>query len=212
MKIKQLLLGALVAFPLFFSAQIDGHDCGFDDIYERMQKNEPQAYEDFKKNQDELNVFIKNYIAQQKLEGAKKSAATYTIPVVFHVLHDGGPENISYEQILSAIDRLNECFNGQNPELSSIQSVFSPLTVNMGVEFKLAKRAPNGACFNGVTRTKSPATFGGNESEQLQAIINGNDVYRGTWRSDEYLNIFVVSTLASAGAAAYAYFPSGDGV
>jgi PKD repeat protein len=211
MKIKQLLLGALVAFPLFFSAQIDGHDCGFDDIYERMQKNEPQAYEDFKKNQDELNVFIKNYIAQQKLDGAKKSASTYTIPVVFHVLHDGGPENISYEQILSAIDRLNECFNGLNPELSSIQSVFSPITVNMGVEFKLAKRAPNGACFNGVTRTKSSATFGGNESEQLQAIINGNDVYRGTWRSDEYLNIFVVSKLASEGAAAYAYFPSGTG-
>ncbi len=211
MKIKQLLLGALVAFPLFFSAQIDGHDCGFDDIYERMQKNEPQAYEDFKKNQDELNVFIKNYIAQQKLDGAKKSASSYTIPVVFHVLHDGGDENISYEQIVSAVDRLNECFNGTNPEIAQVQPVFLPLVDNIGVNFKLAKRAPDGSCFNGVTRTKSSATSTPDQNEQLQAIISGNDVYNGVWRSDRYLNIFVVKTLASAGAAAYAYFPSGDG-
>lgn len=212
MKLKFLLFSVFVVSLSFVSnAQIDDHHCGFDDIYEKMKENNPKSWNEFLESHNSILEATKNIIAQQKIDGAKKSSATYTIPVVFHVLHNGGPENISYEQIESAIDRLNECFNGYNPELSTIQSVFQPYTVNMGVEFKLAKKAPNGACFNGVTRTKSPETESGDESGQLNAIINGNDVYNGIWESRDYLNIFVVKTLASAGAAAYAYFPSGDG-
>jgi PKD repeat protein len=211
MKLKKLLIGMFISLPFITVAQEIPHHCAFDEVYEQMHQDNPQAWEDFRAQQDELNLFIKNYVAQQKLEGAKKSSSTYTIPVVFHVLHNDGPENISYEQILSAVDRLNECFNGTNAETATVNPVFLPLIDNIGVTFKLAKRAPDGSCFNGVTRTKSAETFSGNESSQLSAIINGNDVFRGTWRSDQYLNIFVVNTLGSAGAAAYAYFPSGDG-
>ncbi|MFP5470084.1 MAG: M43 family zinc metalloprotease [Bacteroidia bacterium] len=208
MKLKFLLFSAFFAlFSAVSFSQIDGHHCGFDDIYDKMKQNNPEEWQEYLDAHGSILEATKKMIAEQKLSGAKKSAATYTIPVVFHVLHNGGPENISYAQIESAIDRLNECFNGYNPELSTIQSVFTPLTVNMGVEFKLAKRAPNGACFNGVTRTKSEETESGDESAQLNAIKTGNDVYQGEWPTDEYLNIFVVKTLASAGAAAYAYFP-----
>jgi PKD repeat protein len=211
MKLKKLLIWAILALPFINVAQEEiPHHCAFDEIYEQLQKDDPEAWEQIKIEREELNEFIREHIAQQKIAGAAQKSS-YTIPVVFHVLHDGGPENISYEQILSAIDRLNECFNGTNAEVATVNPVFTPLIDNIGVNFKLAKRAPDGTCFNGVTRTKSPETFSGNESSQLNAIINGNDVFRGIWRSDQYLNIFVVNTLGSAGAAAYAYFPSGDG-
>jgi PKD repeat protein len=210
MKLKKLLIWALLALPFINVAQEIPHHCAFDEIYEQLQKDDPEAWEQIRIEREELNEFIREHIAQQKIAGAAQKSS-YTIPVVFHVLHDGGPENISYEQILSAVDRLNECFNGTNSEVATVNSVFTPLIDNIGVNFKLAKRAPDGSCFNGVTRTKSPETFSGNESSQLNAIINGNDVFRGIWRSDQYLNIFVVNTLGSAGAAAYAYFPSGDG-
>jgi hypothetical protein len=214
MKIKQLFLSAILSLPFLLFAQIDGHHCAFDEVRQKMYHENHEEWLNMKIEEEKAKKFAQKYFEQKQQERAngviKKKSTTpkYIIPVVFHVLHNGGPENISDAQILSAIDRLNECFKGQNPELSTVMDVFIPLTTDLDIEFKLAKRAPNGACFNGITRTKSPETNSGNESSQLSAIINGNDVYNGTWPTEEYLNIFVVNTLSSPGAAAYAYYPS----
>ena len=40
----------------------------------------------------------------------------YKIPVVFHVLHNGGPENISRDQIEDAVAILNRDYRLQNCE------------------------------------------------------------------------------------------------
>lgn len=219
---KQKLL-SLFAFTLFvtnfLNAQIDGHHCGFDEHRENIQLNHEGEWAKMKSQEDQLNGFIEKFVAEKqrlraegKLPQKKSSAPKYTIPVVVHVLHDGGPENISDEQIYSAIDRLNECFQGLNPELASVQPEFTALTTTLDIEFKLATKAPDGSCFKGITRTKSSQTNSGDEAAQLNAIISGNDVYNGNWPQNEYLNIFTVNTLGSAGAAAYAYFPSNTGM
>ena len=44
------------------------------------------------------------------------NAQSYIIPVVVHVLHQGGPENISDAQILDAMRILNEDYNKQNAD------------------------------------------------------------------------------------------------
>ena len=134
----------------------------------------------------------------------------YTIPLVFHVLHNGGVENISRQQIEDAVVILNRDFRRQNPDANTVQPTFSGMPADIEIEFELANKAPNGQCFSGITRTLSPLTnSGANGSNQVSAIIAGNDVYNGTWPGNMYLNIFVVND-ALSGAAGYTTNPNNN--
>jgi len=76
------------------------------------------------------------------------------------------------------------------------------------VEFVLATKAPNGACFKGITRTYSSLSYQGNDGgDQVDAIKTGNDVFQGEWPSNKYLNIFICGNIG--GAAGYTYKPGG---
>lgn len=137
----------------------------------------------------------------------------YTIPVVFHVLHNGGAENISREQILDALAILNRDFRLQNADANTVHFDFNasnPANVaqpgDVEIEFVLATKAPNGACFSGITRTLSPLSYEGDDGgDQVAAIVNGNDVYQGQWPGNKYLNFFVCGNIG--GAAGYTYRP-----
>ena len=41
---------------------------------------------------------------------AQKSAAPYTLPVVFHIIHNNGLENLPDDRILAALDQVNDAF------------------------------------------------------------------------------------------------------
>lgn len=155
---------------------------------------------------------------QQHFEEMQNSAPTrgtiYRIPVVFHVLHNNGVENISREQILDALDILNRDFRLQNADAANVHFDFNasnPSAVcepsDVEIEFVLATKAPNGACFSGITRTASVLSYDGSDgSDQVDAIIAGNDVYQGQWPGNKYLNIFVCGDIG--GAAGYTYQPN----
>lgn len=143
----------------------------------------------------------------KKGEGSTK-ALVYTIPVVFHVLHNGGAENISKEQIMSALDILNRDYAMLNADTISIQPAFQGIRSKVDIRFVLATKAPNGACFSGITRTQSIATSNGADGDaQVSAIVAGNDVYNGQWPGNKYLNIFIC--LDIGGAAGYTTNPAG---
>lgn len=139
----------------------------------------------------------------------------YKIPVVFHVLHNGGVENISREQILDALAIMNRDFRLQNADANTVHFDFNasnPSAVcepsDVEIEFVLATKAPNGACFSGITRTQSALSYQGDDGgDQVDAIIAGNDVYQGQWPGNKYMNIFVCGDIG--GAAGYTYKPSG---
>ena len=131
----------------------------------------------------------------------------FKIPVVFHVLHNGGEENTSEEQILNALEVINRDFRLQNPDTSDINVLFKPIMGDVEIEFVMARKAPDGSCFRGYTRTFSPLTFeGDNGQAQVQAIQNGNDVFQGNWSSYSYLNVFIVAD--AGGAGGYTNYPS----
>ena len=135
----------------------------------------------------------------------------YKIPIVFHVLHNGGPENIPEEQILNALYILNRDFRLQNADTADVLPTFKPIMGDVEVEFVLATKAPNGQCFRGYTRTESPLAFQGDDGGmQVDAIRNGNDVYQGNWPAKEYLNVFVVAD-AGEGIGGYTNYPFGNG-
>src|SRR5947207_520790 len=52
--------------------------------------------------------------------GAAPPAGPTTIPVVVHVIHRGGAENISDDQIKSQIDVLNRDYRKTNPDNASV--------------------------------------------------------------------------------------------
>ena len=139
----------------------------------------------------------------------KVTGVIYTIPVVFHVLHNNGSENVSDAQIQDAFNILNRDFRLLNADANSVVSAFTGMPSDAEVEFKLATVAPDGSCFDGITRTQSSLTNNGSSGQnQVNAIISGNNVYNGVWAHNKYLNIYITNDLG--GAAGYTFLPNGN--
>jgi PKD repeat protein len=143
-------------------------------------------------------------------KGGSEKATIYKIPVVFHVLHMNGVENISDEQILDALALLNRDYRKQNADTANVHPDFAGMPADIEIEFVLATKAPNGNCFKGITRTYNTISYDGSDGgNQVDAIVAGNDVYQGQWPGNKYMNVFICGEIG--GAAGYTYNPSGWG-
>ena len=143
-------------------------------------------------------------------KGGSEKATVYKIPVVFHVLHMNGVENISDEQILDALALLNRDYRKLNADTANVHPDFAGMPADIEIEFVLATKAPNGNCFKGITRTYNTISYDGSDGgNQVDAIVAGNDVYQGQWPGNKYMNIFICGEIG--GAAGYTYNPSGWG-
>ncbi len=134
--------------------------------------------------------------AQDVLARGAQDSELYVIPVVFHVIHDNGPENISNEQIHNAMAILNRDFRKLNSDTAQIVAGFVDVAADIDVEFRLAKRDPQGNCHSGINRIQDDLTYvGDNEMKQL---IN--------WPRESYMNVYVAAE--AGGAAGYTNYPS----
>jgi hypothetical protein len=113
----------------------------------------------------------------------------YTIPVVVHVLHQNGIENISDAQIYNALELANNVFD--LTPMPVVDPPFDVLVADMEVRLCLASIDPSGAPTAGIERIETPLTEQGGEPE---SYLNG-------WPPDRYLNIWVVSTITTGQAA-----------
>lgn len=127
--------------------------------------------------------------------GYERGGEEYVIPVVFHVIHQNGTENISDAQLIDAVRILNEDFNKENPDWPNARAQFQDRVADVGIRFRLAQRDPDGNCTNGITRTVSPLTFVG-DYEMTQLI---------QWPREHYMNVWVGA--AANGAAGYTNYP-----
>ena len=206
MKSKIFILSFLVSFCYIGRAQVtvsSDNWCKTAQLMNEMRNNPETSH--VLEHDDTIR-------AQELVNGqTAPKGVIYKIPVVFHVLHNGGPENISEEQILNALYILNRDFRLQNPDTAEVLAAFQPIMGDVELEFVLALKAPNGQCFRGYTRTESPLAFQGDDGGmQVDAIRNGNDVYQGNWPAKDYLNIFVVAS-AGEGIGGYTNYPYGNG-
>ena len=117
------------------------------------------------------------------------------IPIVFHIIHFNGPENISNDQIYNAVEVLNRDFRALNEDQSQVVDDFTDIIADVEIEFRLAKKDPYGNCHPGITRTVSQLTFEG--EDDVKNLVS--------WPRDMYLNVWVCED--AAGAAGYAYLP-----
>ena len=166
--------------------------CGQTIAREKYLKQHPELVNNFiNQNKEELS--------QNKLNISQNVSAVplYTIPVVFHILHVGGIENISDAQILSQMAILNRDYQKQNADTISVVPGFTNNIANVGVAFKLATKDPNGNCTNGIIRHYDVNTNWDSDNFSLFAY---------TWPRDRYLNIYIVKKIIGMDGA-YAFLP-----
>lgn len=125
-----------------------------------------------------------------------------TIPVVVHVIHQNGPENLSQQDILQGIQNLNDAYANTG--------LYEPLYgVDTEISFCLAVRDPQGNFTSGIDRIQSPLT--NMTLETQDAAVKA----LGIWDPTKYLNIWLVAEINSISAgpnvAGYATFPSSHG-
>lgn len=171
-------------------SQSDLH-CGTSIVMKKYFQVNPQ------KNQ---HILDKNL---HRLNNPKKqiNTSSFTIPIVFHVLHLNGAENISDNQVKDALRILNRDFAKMNPDTINIIPEFKQLADSSKIQFALATLDPNGNCTNGIIHYYDTDTDWNENSPTL---------YQYTWDPTKYLNVYIVRTITLSsgfGAAGYTYFP-----
>lgn len=181
-------LALLLGLSLSILAKAQQPQCGTDQAMHQLFTAKPELREQFLKNEamyDRMTPSVD-----------KDGNTVYIIPVVFHVLHQNGPENISDAQIEDGIRILNRDMRKLNADTADVIDLFKPLVSDIKIEFRLATIDPNGNCTNGIDRIYSSRTTWANDSAKLNP-----------WPREKYLNIWTAQHL-STGWAAYAYYPS----
>ena len=160
--------------------------CGATAEQERYFAEHPGAREAQKAFYQQLEA---RAALQQRGTVGTTGSPDITIPVVVHVIHAGGAENISDRQINSAIDQLNTDYQKLNADTANTLPLFQPIAASLGFRFRLAKKDPTGNCTTGITRHYAPNLVNDNQSGAVQAV--------SIWDRDRYLNIWVVGSIGT---------------
>lgn len=174
---------ALTGF-LAGTANAQLQQCKTDELRAEAVKNNPSLLIE----EGRAFEFIKKYVREHAHE---KDGQVYRIPVVYHVIHQYGTENITDAQLLDQLRIINLDFRHINSDTNQVVPEFKGIAADSKIEFRLATIDPFGNCTNGIERIVSAETFKGGDGARLNP-----------WPRDKYLNIWVNANLG--GAAGYA--------
>jgi hypothetical protein len=164
----------------------------------RQLKNPNKETKDQFENWMQQGLSLRQFQTQR----TERTKATYTIPVVVHIIHYGEPvgtgTNISDAQIQSQISVLNKDFQRLNSDANLTPAEFLPVAGSIDIQFVLAKQDPLGAPTNGIVRVLGT---------QTGWTINENNIFKSLsyWPAENYLNIWVVKF--NDNTFGYAQFP-----
>jgi PKD repeat protein len=187
MRLYFTITAILTLFFLSAISQKTIKRCFSAEMNERALQKQPGL----KQTIDQLDAYSRTYVASESDRSVNK-----IIPVVFHVIHNYGSENVSKEQILNALEILNKDFQLLNEDQTLVDVDFQSRIANVGLEFRLAKLDPQGNCTEGITRTASELT--NSAEDNVKDLIS--------WPSNKYLNVWVVNEIAF-NAGGYSYLP-----
>lgn len=198
MKTKLFLL-IFFLFCIDISAQ--EHFCRVKEENDIIYRENPSSL----KEKNAFDKFSREFATKEKNKSNQKRTATYTIPVVFHVY--GSTQNgatVTYEKIVTALQKVNEDFNGLNDDYNSVEPFFQGMRGTLNIEFKLAKLTPTGACTTGVVfhPVKKGYGNGGGYDQQIQ---------EDAWDNYKYMNVYIQSDLYNDGGtnnSGVAWYPN----
>ncbi|MEQ1747527.1 MAG: M43 family zinc metalloprotease [Saprospiraceae bacterium] len=187
MYLKLLVLASSIVQQIPLQAQNPLEPCGFGVVMQMMQQHDPN-----------YQISLQNFDEERAEQTSCENNTPYLIPVVFHVLHNNGPENISEAQIDEALAQLNLQFAGGEGGF------------NTQIQFTRARIDPNGNCTSGINRifTDNPDVVYGDYDLDV-AMKN-----LSRWPANRYINIWVVRCIVpdndcsdNNGIGGYAYLP-----
>ena len=214
---KKLFLPILISIFCIPNLANSQGICG---TYDGYLQDEINKYPAFYKSIEEKNIQLeqKNKELVSNLNEKGNNGEKKIIPVVVHIVHNFGAENVTDADVDYALEQLNKNINRQADNMLSTPDVFAAVSGSANVEFRLAKLAPScDTCplspTNGIVRIHSELT---NVPEPRNLVKS-----LSYWNSYQYFNIWVVSSLPPTSDGntllGYAQFPwsgsmSTDGV
>lgn len=188
------IIPALVASLFIFSSALYAQDykhCYTTEVYNQLIKDHPEI----SKTQSDLEQYTQQF-SERISSSSHVTGTVYIIPIVFHIIHNNGPENISDSQVEDQVRILNDDYRKRSYDTASIVSAFQSIAADCEIEFRLATIDPWGNCTNGIEHVISPLTYNADDNSKLNP-----------WPANKYLNVWTAASLANSGAAAYAYYP-----
>lgn len=142
-----------------------------------------QLYIDFEKQMKIRMAEMKSFKTDTLIDSMR------IIPVVFHIIHKGGAENISNDQVRDAVTLINIDYNKQNADTASTYPLFKARAANCRIQFRLAKKDPLGNCTDGIEHIYDPET-----NYAYFSLMK-----RYAWSPSRYMNIFSVLSIYPEG-------------
>ncbi|MFN3444164.1 MAG: T9SS type A sorting domain-containing protein [Bacteroidia bacterium] len=210
--IKRILLAAGVLFGTIGAYAQNTKVCGTDHHYEEQKALNPELKAAEAQAKATWNAYKQSneYKAALSQTHKKSGAPKYIIPVVVHVFYGspGSSDNISDAQVQSEIDFLNKSFRNLNSDtikrragdFNGVPFDFKQTAGDAEIEFRLARKDPNGNCTNGIVRVQTPKFADGNDNLKKTSV----------WDTKRYFNMWVVNTInrgPGLSVAGYAQFP-----
>lgn len=200
MKIRLLIISFLFYIQLSGQNEIPGVDyraCSTSEKYNEIINKNPIIKALMQQQNNFAQEWTKQNYGKTNATNGKKTIS-YIIPVVWHVIHNDGPENMTKEAIEYEIAQLNLDYQKLNADISNVHALFSGIVADCEIEFRLARIDPDGNCTEGITRTKSNHTY----------LMDDPYSVRPSWNTPtrKYLNIWQGKNI-SFGAGGYAYYP-----
>lgn len=193
MKLNPYILSGITALQLLtgkVSAQPAHAQCGYTQHMQERWSKDPQARAD--------HALLMERIRQQASVSQHMQKTTLTVPVVFHIIHQYGTENIRDAQVYDQLTILNADFRRQNSDISELVAGFDTLATDVNIEFRLPTIDPQGHCTNGIEHIYSHENRQGDDYSKLQP-----------WDRSKYVNIWIVAQMGE-GLSGYATAPSTD--
>ncbi|MBD3636533.1 MAG: T9SS type A sorting domain-containing protein [Crocinitomicaceae bacterium] len=154
-----------------------------------------------------------NMLAQHM--GNSNDRATYTIPIIFHVVHNPNnpAENVSQTAIYNLLTAVNEDFSATNSDVGNLRTGFGWSAANADIEFCLAQKDPQGQQLAelGIHRVATTEDFydPNTETNKMKDDQAPNTGTPG-WDRNSYVNVWIcdITDGAPSGTAGYAYKPT----
>ena len=168
-----------IFFSISFNANAQKARCYTDENLQAQFKLHPEWIK-LQQHADSLGDAHQNAMAKST------DTTVRIVPVVFHVIHEYGKENISKQVILDQLATVNLCYRMRNSDTSSVRPLFKSYKADFYYRFVLATIDPNGKCTDGIDRIYSTNTEAANDTSVKKLAW---------WDNTKYLNIWIVKAI-----------------
>lgn len=208
---KQLLFAAGLAFcsATAVMGQQQIIPCWTTEAQQQAFTADPALKQKFELEQSMFDLQYQQALQAQGNAQQKVATPVYTVPVVFHILHQNGAENISDQTCIDALAQVNKDYRKLGSDIASINPSFASLYVDAEINFMLAHKDPNGNCTTGIVHHYD-ANTNWNQGASCSSL------YTHSWDHTKYLNIYIVKQIIPQGGnsgggiiVGYTYNPGG---